>query len=461
MDSETLAEMYETIADQGINLHSLIVIRNGYIVSEAYFYPYSVDTSHDIASVTKSVTGTLIGIAVQQDVLKSIDERVLDFFPGRYVNNRDAAKEALTLRHLLTLETGFECDLGATEAGMQQSGNWTAYLLNLPMADKPGRQWYYCSPATHLLSVVLEPATGMSTREYANTVLFGPLGIDPVTPDQWSADPQGVSRGDIGLQLTSRDMAKLGLLYLQDGVWDGTRLLPSGWVSAASAQQADKGDGTSYGYLWTTYPGQSHYAALGMGGQQLHIFPDKNMVVAVTAALPVYAESEEINDLLNDYILPAAKSAEPLPANPDAAARLAALQERLTEPASSPLIATGSAQLISGQTYVFEDNPLGWMTMLFVFPDDEPVALITLNGETEYLLGLDGRYRITEVSGASPIALRAVWVDDSTLEVQQLDVGTTREYRLTLAFDTAEIQTRAVETVFHSLDAEFRAAMQK
>ncbi|MFZ0546812.1 MAG: serine hydrolase [Candidatus Promineifilaceae bacterium] len=461
VDSQTLVEMYRAIDRQAINLHSLIIIRNGYIISEAYFHPYTAENQHDIASVTKSVTATLLGIAVEQNIIKDIDQRVLSFYPDRYVENRDSRKEALALKHLLTLETGFECDLALTEMEMQQSGNWAAYLLNLPMANKPGKEWYYCSPATHLISVILEKSTGMHTREFANANLFKPLGIPEVQPAQWPSDPQGTSRGDIGLNLTPRDMAKLGLLYLQDGVWNGTRLLPEGWVSAASAEQADKGDGTSYGYLWTTYPHQSHYAALGMGAQQLHIFPEQNIIVVVTAALPVYAESEEINSLLNDYILPAAISDTPLPENPEAANHLTALQTAVSNPDPKPTSLPDIAYLISGKTYLFDENPMGWHSLRITFTKGSTVAsalMVQSVENPEFEIGLDGRFRVTELPGATPIALKADWIDNSTLLVRQLNLGTIQEYNLTLSFHDYGLQARLLDTVFGTIDVEANAS---
>lgn len=460
MDSEILAQMYEAIAEQDVNLHSLLVIRNGYIVTEAYFQPYKPYTPHDIASVTKSVTATLVGVAVEQGLIDGIDQPVLGFFPDRSIENRDDRKEALTLENLLTLETGFACDLGTTEAGMYQSGDWVSYLLDLPMAAEPGQEWYYCSPATHLLSAVLETSTGLPTREYANTNLFEPLGIGPVRPAQWPTDPQGITRGDIDLDMTPRDVAKLGLLYLQDGVWDSTRLLPKGWVAAASAQQADKGDGTSYGYLWTTYPGESRYAALGLGGQQLHILPEQNMVVVVTAALPAYAESEDINALLNEYILPAVESNEPLPDNPDAVARLEALQQVAAEP--EPMVAPipGTARAVSGHLYMLEENPMGWQSMRFLFSDDEAVAQAVLNEAIRFAVGLDGRYRVTETPGSLPTALRATWIDDTTIEIEQVNIGSTDDYRLIMTFDGSDIRVHALETVFNTVDVEVHGETQ-
>lgn len=127
MDSDELARMFAEIEAQGLNLHSLLIVRNGYLVSESYFEPYRADISHQIASVTKSVTGMLVGIAVDKGYIDNINQPVLSFFPDRRVGHRDADKEALTLAHVLTLTTGFDCDLAATEQEMAKSVNWITF----------------------------------------------------------------------------------------------------------------------------------------------------------------------------------------------------------------------------------------------------------------------------------------------------------------------------------------------
>jgi CubicO group peptidase (beta-lactamase class C family) len=170
MDSGRLARMFEYVEEQQVNLHSLLVVRNGYLVTEAYFQPYDQDTPHWIASVTQSVIGMLVGIAIDQGSIEGVGQPVLDFFPGRTIANQDADKEALTVEHLLSLTAGLDCHdgPGSGDPTMEQSEDWVQFMLDLPLASPPGSTFNYCSGAAHLLSAIVQQATGVSAREFAN-----------------------------------------------------------------------------------------------------------------------------------------------------------------------------------------------------------------------------------------------------------------------------------------------------
>ena len=178
IDSDALAGIFDAVREQRAAVHSLLVVRNGRLVLEAYFYPYSGTTVHDVASVTKSITATLTGIAIDRGDLAGVDARVLaDLFPAA---GRDARKDRVTVEHLLTMTAGLQCrseDAEATLRDMQQSGDWVRFMLELPMAHEPGTRFVYCSGGTHLLSAIITRATRLSALEFARQVLFEPLGI--------------------------------------------------------------------------------------------------------------------------------------------------------------------------------------------------------------------------------------------------------------------------------------------
>lgn len=453
MDSAQLLAAYDYIKEHDVNLHSLIVVRQGYIVLEAYFHPYQPTTSHQLASATKSVTGTLIGIAIDQGFIENVNEPVVNFFPERTINHLDASKQALTLKHLLTLTTGMACgDLLTMEQSLQESTDWVGYLLDLPVAVSPGTSWSYCSQAVHILPAVLEQATGMSAREFANANLFQPMGIPEVSEEQWEVDGQGIQRGDTGLILTPRDMAKLGYLYLRGGEWDGAQVVPAQWVSAATSEQAEKDDGDSYGYLWTVYPGDSHYAALGLGGQQIHVFPEYDLIVVTTAALAFGGDTQDINKLLSDYIIPAVKAGGPIAANPEAASALASAASAVQAPETLPVSLPTTAYEISGRTFILEPNPMGWEELTLVFEREAGAATVTLGGQDPSLIGLDGRFRIAEAAGAPPTALRGQWIDDRAFRVELLEQGSFMEYVITLTFAGDEVDIAVLETTLNSID---------
>ncbi|MBP1694697.1 MAG: putative 6-aminohexanoate-dimer hydrolase, partial [Chloroflexi bacterium] len=177
MDSDMLAQMGERISQDKLDLHSLLIVRNGFLVSELYLYPYSVGQTHWVASVTKSVIGTLVGIAIQKGYIKDIQQPLLNLLPDQTAVNLDDQKKAITLEDLLTMTSGLDCHENPApgEPYMEASQNWVQFMLDQPMLAQPGTKFSYCTGAVHLLSAILQKATGMSTREFANQNLFAPL----------------------------------------------------------------------------------------------------------------------------------------------------------------------------------------------------------------------------------------------------------------------------------------------
>ena len=237
MSSERLARLVEF---GGLNdMDSVLVTRHGRIVLEATYAPFRAGVKHHVYSATKSVTSTLVGMALGDGLLDSTDRRVVDFFPGRTIANLDDAKKAITVQQLLDMTSGLAWQEGLTGAidspmAMARSPDWQQFVLDQPMATAPGTRFYYSSGNSHLLSAILSKVTGRSANDYAREKLFGPLGIDDV---QWQADPQGLSVGGWGLHLQPRDMAKIGYLWLRDGLWEGRQILPAAWIEGV--RQAD------------------------------------------------------------------------------------------------------------------------------------------------------------------------------------------------------------------------------
>lgn len=168
MDSVLLAQMLEEISASKTKIYSVIVLRHGKLVTEAYFHPYTRETKMHIQSVTKSVVGALVGKAVSRGALKGVDETLLDYFPNRMVANLGQAKEAIQIRHLLSMSSGLDCqEFSAAGPKMEQSSGWVQFMLDLPVVSQPGTKFGYCNGNVHLLSAILEKTTGQSAREYA------------------------------------------------------------------------------------------------------------------------------------------------------------------------------------------------------------------------------------------------------------------------------------------------------
>ena len=235
MDSAALANLYEYLATTGFNTDSVLVIRHGRIVSETYVAPFSVKLRHDQRSVTKSVVATLIGMALQEGKIASLDQKVLSFFPNQASNGPH--QEVLAVRHLLDMASGIQWqehpyNEKSDALKLWKSQDWVKFILDRQVSVAPGQKFQYIAAAPHLLSAILTRSTGVNAAEYARQSLFKTLGIDDFA---WSADPQGHTVGESSLRLKPRDMAKIGLLYARQGRWEDRQVLPP---KAAAAPKA-------------------------------------------------------------------------------------------------------------------------------------------------------------------------------------------------------------------------------
>jgi len=453
MDSELLAKALEFRQQYELNLHSMLVIRHGYIVADTCFYPFTQDSKHDIASIAKSIVSTLIGIAMDRGYIKNLNQPVLDFFPQRTVANVDANKKAMTLEHLLTMTSGLDShdEDETTLWQMRASPNWVQFMLDLPMIEEPGSRFNYSEGVAHLLSAIIQETTGVSTLDFAREHLFEPLGISDVS---WPSDPQGVNFGyGDATFMTPYDMAKLGYLYLNNGFWDGKQIVSRQWVRQSTLKQVPLGsdmpiDIDGYGYQWWAFSSNVATAA-GKGGQRIYVLPDKDMVVVCTAGLKQEHEVSYLQ-LLTAFITPAAKPTTPLPPNP---AGLASLESKIhqatlstDEPQPVPPLPE-TAQKISGQTYELETNPfeLGDFSLTFEKQDE---ALLTLTAGDETLalsVGLDGVFRTAPGRFGLPAALKGLWKKRDVFVFDFNEIGNINDWRATVRFEGDRVTIRMQE----------------
>jgi CubicO group peptidase (beta-lactamase class C family) len=241
---------------------------------------------HTLQSVTKSVTSALVGIAIRRGEIESIDVPLLSFFEGYDLSGVDARLHQATLDDLLTMRSGIEwheqdrpMDETNTTLQLEASEDWVQFTLDQPMDAAPGEKWAYNSGGSHLMSGVIRGATGVHVDAYAEAHLFGLLGIRDY---HWKKTPAGLPDTEGGLYLAAEDLAKIGYLTLQDGVWDGQRVLPEGWVEASTARQVERVNeaGWGYGYQWwrLDQDGVEVWAGLGFGGQYLLVLPGHDLI---------------------------------------------------------------------------------------------------------------------------------------------------------------------------------------
>lgn len=332
-------------------LHSLMVVRHGQVVAEGWAAPFGPDQPHALYSLTKTFTATAVGFAVAEGLLR-LDDRVVELLREHAPAHPDERLARMTVRHLLTMSGGHDPE----PAVIDTPGDWIATFLATPLAHEPGERFVYNTPGTYLLSAIVQQATGRHLLDYLTPRLLEPLDIVGAATE---VSPQGIDLGGVGMSVRTEDVAKLGLLYLQDGIWRGRRVLPEGWVAQASAAQVSTahwgGVDWQQGYGFQMWRSQHGYRADGAFGQFSLVLPDEDTVVAITGA---FRDTGAVLQAVWTHLLPGLHD-EPLA--PDADAR-AALEERLAglrlDPPAGQAI-TPTALRLSRRTIAFDDNPLG------------------------------------------------------------------------------------------------------
>lgn len=330
LDEQQLREAVERIQDKTYrDVDSLLIVKDGKLVFEVYFdghewnydspqfqgelVRYGPETRHNLASITKSVTSILVGIALDQGLMQSVDDPVFDYFP-QYAHLSDTRKATITLKHLLTMSSGLQWNEG--ELPYSDPNNDLVrlfyepdpieYILSRPLITEPGAQFYYGGDNTNLLGEAIRSATGQRMDAFAEEVLFGPLGI---TDYAWDFINSDMIHASGNLQLRPRDMAKLGQLCLNGGVWEGQRIVSEAWIAESTQKHVTHTMTSGYGYQWwlRTYQVGSatveSFAALGWGGQKIIVLPDWEMVVVFTGGS--YTSGDPSEEILTHYILPA------------------------------------------------------------------------------------------------------------------------------------------------------------
>ncbi len=324
IDPEPINRLVENIRDGRFeNIHSVLIVQDGKLVFEEYFdgYAWNYDdaefrgevvefdaaTTHNLASVTKSFTSALIGIAIDRGFILGVDEKMFDFFP-EYAYLDDEAKKRITLEHLLTMTSGLEWNEMAYPYSsarndlvrLFQVSDPIEYILAKPVANEPGTHWYYCGGGTNILGEIIRQSTGSRMDDFAAEYLFAPLGIMDYEWDHINADMIHASGN---LKLRPRDMAKFGYLYLNGGVWQGERIISQEWVEASMQEWTD-----GYGYQWWLETYRSDGASVdsffadGWGGQRIIVFPSLDMVLVFTGGN--YVDPHPLDDMITDFILP-------------------------------------------------------------------------------------------------------------------------------------------------------------
>ena len=265
--------------------NSVILVKNGTIVYEEYYNNFSYNTKFNTYSVTKSFTSALVGIALDQGLIGSIDDLIWSYFPNQTFENDSPNKQKVAIKHLLMMTSGFDYGGDPTLAPTVE-GSRAEYVLNRPVEYEPGTVWVYDSQAPSVLLKIIESQSNMTIDEFATEYLFDPLQIKNAL---WTKDESDLAFGGFGLYLAPRDMAKLGQLYLQGGVWNGERIVSESWVNESTTDSMDSDvkfvystvPTEGYGYLWWIY--EDYYVASGLHGQRVIVNPEQDYVLTFTS----------------------------------------------------------------------------------------------------------------------------------------------------------------------------------
>jgi CubicO group peptidase (beta-lactamase class C family) len=278
MNNEAITAAERLAADLR-NIRSFLIMWNGSVVSESYYGGSKATTLHHIRSITKSIVSALIGIAIDQGIIRNVNDTVLNYIPELKSADNDVRKKQITIRHLLTMTSGFKWEEEEMDEWFSSdtlaaiSDSW-----DRPLVGNPGEIYNYDSASADLLTVVLTRAAKQQAKTFLIENLFEPLDI---TEFEWEKDPAGFHRGSGGLIMRAFDLAKIGQLYLQKGKWNGRQLISEKWIEQSVAQQVRVNATVSYGYLWRSRQIASihHYYGMGYGGQYLMVEPSLKLVV--------------------------------------------------------------------------------------------------------------------------------------------------------------------------------------
>jgi CubicO group peptidase (beta-lactamase class C family) len=435
-------------ADSEIDaMHSFMLVRHGHVVAEGWWSPYDSSTPHMLYSLSKSFTSTAVGLAIAAGKL-SLDDPVLKFFPEDAPAEPSGNLKSMRVRDLLRMATGHDREslpwhwTGDPAAAPPPGQAWTKTFLAQPVPFKPGTHFLYNSPATYMLSAIVQKATGQTVLDYLRPRLFQPLGIDH--PD-WGSSPQGVSLGAFGLLIRTEDIARFGQLYLQNGKWNGRQLVPAAWVSAATSLEVANGSSPEsdwdqgYGFqFWRSR--HNSFRGDGAFGQYCMVLPDVDAVVVITGGV---RNMQSVMNLVWDVLLPA-MGPRPLAVNAAAERRLRARLGGLTlHP--PPGAKTGPLAGTSGRWYALPDSGAGPRAVALDFGGQGPALLVrTATGETRMPFGIgtwaksrggftDGIDQFLSVPPNPLVAASGAWTRDSVftlkLALYQTPYGETLRFR--------------------------------
>ncbi|AUP79457.1 serine hydrolase domain-containing protein [Flavivirga eckloniae] len=313
IDSKLIIKLFNQLQTRANKIHSVLLVKNNQIIIEEYFGENSIKKQHDLRSTTKSITSILMGIAIDKGFIESVNDPISKYLKNLSpTKNLDERKKKITIKHLLTMSTGLDCnDWDKKSKGQEDKiynkSNWLQYFLNLPMVNEPGDVSNYCTMGQVLATEIISQTSGMTIDKFAEKYLFNPLGISNM---KWGhTSKKEIIPSGKRLYMISRDMAKIGQLILSNGKWNEEQIVSEKWITESTTPKT-KITGIDYGYLWWNIPFKVNgkmfisKAATGNGGQYIMVLPELDMVAVFTGGAYNSQEDKLPFAIMTDIFLP-------------------------------------------------------------------------------------------------------------------------------------------------------------
>jgi len=464
VSSEVLNKLFDAMDASEIEFHSVMVLRNGFVIGEGWWNPYAPQYKHTLHSLSKSFTSAAVGLAINEGHF-TIESQVISFFPELLPKDVSPNLAAMKVKHLLTMTTGH-----ATDAGLLGGPNpWAQNFLNAPIVHEPGTFYVYNTAATYMLSAIVQKTTGQKVFDFLTPRLFVPLKIEGA---DWEVSPQGINTGGFGLRIRTEDIASFSQLYLNKGDWRGKQLIPQAWVEASTKKQwtftSNPFGGTKpqaeddwqqgYGYqFWRTQ--HNGFRSDGLYGQFGIVLPDEQTVVAITE------ESFNTQGSLNfvwDILVPGLQK-DTLPAADAAQQALKTRTKNLQIKFPAAGITSPITANMSGKTFILDDNALGAKTVTFNFGKNSGDFTVDYGqGGRKLSFGMNKWDKVKNgrptnaqlpfpVGGlpdvASEVAVKATWKDANTLFMDIRPVETVTSDSMTCTFTDNTVKLAFLHSV--------------
>ena len=460
MSSAAISSFLDAIEKSGIQFHSLMIVRNGNVVTEGWWAPYAAPLKHTLYSLSKSFTSSAVGFAVTEGKM-SLDASVLSFFPYDKPAEVSANLAAMKVKHLLSMATGHDKDTTAALRESPDTMTWAKKFFLLPVEHEPGTHFLYNTGATYMCSAIVQKVTGQNVLDYLKPRLFEPLGIEGM---DWEMNSEGVAVGGYGLRVRTEDIAKFGLLYLQKGMWKGKQILPASWTEEATSSHIDNSPAKptrpnaendwaqGYGFqFWRC----THGAVRGDGafGQFCIMMPEQNAIVAITS------ESFDLQGsmkLVWNHLLPAFNLQNKSTPTAPLSTQLGKLA--ITFPQASKT--SPIAARISDKIFVLNKNDFNAKSVSFQFNADHTWVtfnddrgerkikcginswLIEKDFKTQTLFPLKNRPVVS-----TPLAASVTWTDNNTLVMSLRYTETAHGDQITFSFESDNVAIKFLNSV--------------